>query len=98
MEDRAIVKMQALRALGFNPSDLFLTLARDRVGGPMTVLIVRLGERYFVLDDTGGQPFLVDQRRFEFQPVISFGWNGAWVHTRPPTTPATMAAGAFAHK
>lgn len=99
MEDRAIVKMQALRALGFNPSDLFLTLARDRVGGPMTVLIVRLGKRYFVLDDTGGQPFPVDERRFEFQPVISFGWNGTWVHTRPTTTPpAIMGAGAFARK
>ena len=89
MEDRAIVKMQALRALGFAPSDLFLTLARDRVGGPITVLMARLGGRYFVLDDTGGRPFPVETARFEFQPVISFGFNGAWVHT-----PAAGAAAA----
>jgi predicted transglutaminase-like cysteine proteinase len=98
MEDRAIVKMQALRALGLSPSDLFLTLARDRVGGPITVLMVRLNGRYFVLDDTGGPPFPVEERRFEFQPVISFGWNGTWVHTRPQATPIAATAGAFAHK
>lgn len=98
-EDRAIVKMQALRALGFNQSDLFLTLARDRVGGAMTVLMARVNGRYFVLDDTGGTPFLADQRRFEFQPVISFGWNGTWVHTRPPATLARAStAGAYARK
>lgn len=83
-EDRAIVKMHALKALGFNPSDLWLTLARDSVGGPITVLTVRLDGRYYILDDTGGAPFLVDNRRREFQPVLSFGWSGAWVHTRAP--------------
>ena len=88
MEDRAIVKMHALRALGFNPNDLFLTLARDRVGGPITVLTARMNGRYYILDDTGGTPFLVDSRRNEFQPVLSFGWNNAWVHNRlAPTTP-----------
>ena len=84
MEDRAIVKMQALRALGFNNSDLWLTLARDVVGGPITVLTVRVGGRYYILDDTSGTPFLADSRRKEFQPILSFGWTGAWVHTRSP--------------
>lgn len=82
MEDRAIVKLQALRALGFGSNDLWLTLARDAVGGPVTVLTVRVGGRYFILDDTGGAPFLADTRRREFQPVLSFGWSGTWVHTR----------------
>jgi len=31
-EDRAIVKLQALKALGFNQSDLFLTLAQTDSG------------------------------------------------------------------
>jgi predicted transglutaminase-like cysteine proteinase len=92
MEDRAIVKMQALKNLGFNPSDLFLTLARDRVGGPIAVLMARLNGRYFVLDDTGGAPFPVDQRKFEFQPVMSFGWAGTWVHTRGMPARVTAAA------
>jgi len=98
-EDRAIVKLQALKALGFNQSDLFLTLARDRVGGPITVLVTRINGRYFVLDDTGGTPFPVESRRLEFQPVFSFGWNGAWVHSRPAFAPnVNVAASAFGHK
>jgi predicted transglutaminase-like cysteine proteinase len=82
VEDRAIVKLQALRALGFHNSDLFLALARDKVGGPITVLTARVGGRYYVLDDTGGTPFLVEERRNEFQPEMSFGLYGAWVHVR----------------
>jgi predicted transglutaminase-like cysteine proteinase len=83
MEDRAIVKLQALRALGFSNSDLFLTLARDRVGGPITILTVRSDGHYYVLDDSGAAPFDAEQRRFELQPLISFGLYGAWVHVRP---------------
>jgi predicted transglutaminase-like cysteine proteinase len=89
-EDRAIVKLQALRALGLGNSDLFLTLARDRVGGPITVLTVRSGGRYYILDDTGGRPYVAEERRFEFQPVMSFGMYGAWVHMAPP--PPTLAS------
>ena len=80
MEDRAIVKMQALRAMGFSQSDLFLTMARDRVGGPMTVLTARIGDRYYVLDDSGSTPFDSERRRVEFSPVMSFGLAGAWMH------------------
>ena len=96
-KNRAIVKLQALRALGFNNSDLFLTLARDEVGGPMTVLTVRNGGRYYVMDDTGGRPFTVEERRREFQPLMSFGMYGAWVHM-PRTTlaPATLVAASAA--
>lgn len=94
MEDRAIVKMHALRALGFSPNDLWLTLARDVVGGPVTVLTVRLGGRYYILDDNGGAPFLVDSRRKEFQPVLSFGWSGTWLHTNSPGVLAARSASA----
>ena len=80
MEDRAIVKMQALRALGFGQEDLFLTLARDKVGGPMTVLTARVGGRYYILDDSGAAPFDSEKRRREFSPLMSFGLAGAWMH------------------
>jgi predicted transglutaminase-like cysteine proteinase len=89
-KNRAIVKLQALRALGFDNSDLFLTLARDRVGGPLTVLTVRSGGHYYVVDDTGGPPFLVESRRLEFQPLMSFGMYGAWVHVSPMVKPAPL--------
>ena len=82
MEDRAIVKMQALRALGFSNNDLFLTLGRDRVGGPITVLMVRIEGRYFMVDDTGGPATLLDRRGHEFQPQLTFGTSGSWVHAR----------------
>lgn len=79
MEDRAIVKMQGLRALGFRKRDLYLTLGRDKVGGPMTVLIVRAGNRHYVLDDLGGDPVATDLRE-GFRPVLSFGRDNTWVH------------------
>lgn len=80
MEDRAILKMHALRALGFNPSDLFLTMGRDQVGGPITVLVARLNGRFFILDDTGGSPFPIETRRNEFRPLLTFGSSGVWAH------------------
>jgi len=95
-KNRAIVKLQALRALGFNNSDLFLTLARDRVGGPITVLTVRSGGRYYVIDDTGGRPFTVEERRLEFQPLMSFGMYGAWAHVPPMLAPVRTASPALA--
>jgi predicted transglutaminase-like cysteine proteinase len=82
MEDRAIVKMQALRALGFSTRDLYLTMGRDKVGGPITVLIVRLGSRYYMLDDDPGPPIPTDGRP-EFKPLMTFGYGGSWVHGYP---------------
>jgi predicted transglutaminase-like cysteine proteinase len=85
MEDRAIVKMQALRALGFSTRDLYLTMGNDMVGGPITVLIVRLDGRFLVLDDTGGTPYTTD-RRPEFTPSLTFGYGGSWIHGYPART------------
>ena len=81
MEDRAIVKMQALRSLGFPTRDLYLTMGRDKVGGPITVLLVRLGQRFFVLDDLGGRPVSTD-RRPDFEPMLTLGHNISWIHGR----------------
>jgi predicted transglutaminase-like cysteine proteinase len=91
MEDRAIVKMQALRSLGFATSDLYLTLARDTVAGPETVLVVREGRDYYILDDSGGTPYTPEQRK-EFQPVLTFGYGASWVHR--PLVPASAVAAA----
>lgn len=81
MEDRAIVKMQALRALGIPTRDLYLTMGRDKVGGPITVLLVRLGQRFYVLDDLGGSPIPAD-RREGFEPMLTLGHNASWIHGR----------------
>ena len=96
MEDRAIVKLQALKCLGVPARDLYLTVGRDRVGGPETVLIVRSGGRYLVLDDTGGAPFPSD-RRPDFEPAVTLGFGGSWLHGRVRgRLAATRAAGALA--
>lgn len=90
-EDRAIVKMQALKALGFPARDLYLTMGRDRAGGPETVLIVRLGSRYFLLDDSEGPPLRTDQRP-EFTPMLTFGYGGFWIHGYPYVAHSGRAA------
>ena len=79
MEDRAIVKLQALKALGIPSRDLYLTMGRDKVGGQIVVLIARVGNQFMVLDDTGGAPFAAE-RRPEFQPMLTLGANRSWIH------------------
>ena len=92
MEDRAILKMHALKLLGFPARDLYLTLGRDKVGGPMAVLIVRSGNRLYMLDDLGGRPVPVDQRR-GFTPQLSFGSRLVWAHaSRLPQGSAAVGA------
>ena len=88
MEDRAIVKMQALRTLGVPQRDLYLTIGRDKVGGQITVLIVRSGHRHYVLDDLGGAPISTD-RREGFEPMLTLGGNSAWIHGRRIARAAT---------
>ena len=96
MEDRAILKMEALKNLGFSPRDLFMTVGRDRVAGPVTGLIVRLDGRYLMLDDTGAPPLLVDSRP-DFEPMMTLGHGGSWLHGRrrlPPQLATGVAAAA----
>lgn len=92
-EDRAIVKMQALRALGFDPNSLFLTLAQDKIGGPMAVVSIRTGGKFLILPDSG-TAFLADSRRAEFKPLISIGAGKTYIHmgtaVRPKTVTATL--------
>jgi predicted transglutaminase-like cysteine proteinase len=93
MDNRAIVKMQALRALGFPTRDLYLTMGYDKVGGPITVLIVRLGGKTYLLDDTGGAPYTAEHRP-EFEPMLSFGYGASWIHGHriTPVSTATRTA------
>lgn len=95
MEDRAIVKMQALRTLGFPTRDLYLTMGRDKVGGPITVLLVRLNGRFHVLDDLGGSPVPADRRQ-GFEPMLTLGHQASWIHGRRIATDnrAGVATGA----
>ena len=90
MEDRAILKMEALKNLGVSPSDLFVTVGTDRVAGPVTVLIVRVDGQFMMLDDTGGAPLMVE-RRPDFEPMLTLGHGGSWLHGRR-RSPQELAA------
>lgn len=92
MEDRLIVKMQALRALGFRPGELILTMGRDKVGGQIMVLIVRVDRnRMLILDDLGGTPVPIE-RRTGFEPLMSFSADMAWLHGRRIARGGTASA------
>lgn len=82
MEDRAIVKMQALKALGFRAGDLYLVIGKEKIGGPpITVLLARVDGQFYMLDDWSGPPIPID-RRADFEPVLSFSANSSWLHGR----------------
>ncbi len=80
-EDIAVVKMQALKAAGFSPRDLYLSVGRDSRRGADMLLLARIGGRFYVLDDRAERP-LIAERHSKFVPVITLGDHFAWVHGR----------------
>jgi len=81
-EDLAIVKYQALLALGFEPGDLVLSVGRDRARGDHALLLAREGGSWWVLDDKSSRPVRADDQK-GFEPVMSFsGAAVQWLHGR----------------
>ena len=93
-EDRAILKMMALRALGVPARDLYLTIGKEKIGGPpIFVLLVRNAGRYLILDDWSGPP-IPAERRLDFTPMLSFAQGGTWIHGKRVSGPASAMAAA----
>lgn len=87
-EDIAVVKIQALKAAGFNPRDLYLSVGRDSKRGADALLLVRADGRFYVLDDRAERP-LTPEEHARFVPIITMGANGkTWLHGK------TIASGA----
>jgi predicted transglutaminase-like cysteine proteinase len=81
-EDIAVVKMQALKAAGFSPRDLYLSVGRDKSRGADALLLVRADGRFYVLDDRAARP-LTPEEHARFVPIITLGGNGkTWLHGR----------------
>ena len=78
-EDLAIVKLQALRALGFPLDSLYLSIGRDTARGDHALLLVRLNGRFLVLDDRNDRPTPAAQFH-SFVPVLTFVAGTEFVH------------------
>jgi predicted transglutaminase-like cysteine proteinase len=79
-EDLAIAEMQVLKAAGFNPDDLFLTVGKSKSAGAHIVLLARTADGYKMLDQLLPEPVDADVRSASFKPVVSIGTSGSWVH------------------
>lgn len=79
-EDLAILKYQMLLALGVDPQDMYLTLARDLArNADHAVLIVRHGERFYLLDNST-DAILPANLSYDYRPTLSFNSQSAWLH------------------
>lgn len=80
-EDIAILKMQILKAAGFSPRDIYLSVGHDRARGADTLLLVRIGSDFYALDDRDATPVRA-LGGARFRPVLTLGRNNAWIHGR----------------
>ena len=78
-EDIAIAKMQVLKAAGFSPNDLYLSIGRHNVRGAHVVLLARAPGGFYVLDDTL-QNVTTAAQHGRFTPVMTLGQGVSWVH------------------
>ena len=80
-EDIAIVIMQVLKAAGFDPRDLYLSIGRHRQAGSHIVLLARTPSGFVMLDDRVGTP-IPAAAGSAFTPVMTIGYGKSWLHGR----------------
>ena len=80
-EDIAIVEMQVLKAAGFNPRDLYISIGRHRRAGSHIVLLAHTPSGFVALDDRIGQP-IAAVAGAQFTPVMTIGYGKSWIHGR----------------
>ncbi|MCL6741496.1 transglutaminase-like cysteine peptidase [Sphingomonas sp. RB56-2] len=79
-EDIAIAKMQVLKAAGFDPKDLYISIGRHSTRGAHILLLARTANGFFSLDDREGlQPAAQNSR---FTPMMTIGQGMSWIHGR----------------
>lgn len=93
--DIAIVKMQALRAAGWHPRDLYISLGRHRQAGTHVVLLARTPGGFMVLDDRS-PTVMPAVGRGSFTPVLTLGHGKSWVHGRRIASSASASGRAAA--
>jgi predicted transglutaminase-like cysteine proteinase len=79
-EDIAIAKMQVLKAAGFDPKDLYISVGRHSSRGAHIVLLARTASGFFSLDDRDGMQLASQNRKFT--PIMTLGQGMSWIHGR----------------
>lgn len=79
-EDIAIAKMQVLKAAGFNPKDLYISIGRHSTRGAHILLLARTATGWFALDDRDGVQTPGQNTRFT--PIMTLGQGMSWIHGR----------------
>ena len=80
-EDIAIVEMQVLKASGFDPRDLYISIGRHSRAGTHIVLLARTPSGFMSLDDRIGHP-VAALAGSQFTPVMTIGYGKSWIHGR----------------
>lgn len=80
-EDIAIVKMQVLKAAGFDPKDLYISIGRHNVRGAHILLLARTAKGFFALDDQA-QDIMIASQNSRFTPIMTLGQGMSWIHGR----------------
>ena len=91
-EDIAIVKMQALKAAGFNAKDLYLSVGRHSGRGAHILLLARTPHGFFVLDDQV-QGLVSAAHNSRFTPIMTLGQGKSWLHGRRSNKVAAARTG-----
>lgn len=79
-EDIAIVKMQMLAAMGIDSSDLFLTVARDRVRNQDHALLIVKADGKFWMLDNATDALLDASQNHDYLPIMTFSGTNKWLH------------------
>ena len=79
-EDIAIAKMQVLKAAGFDPKDLYISVGRHSTRGAHILLLARTAGGFFALDDRDGM--VPASQNSRFTPIMTLGQGMSWIHGR----------------
>jgi predicted transglutaminase-like cysteine proteinase len=80
-EDIAIVQMQVLKAAGFDPKNLYISIGKRKNVGAHVVLLARTLSGFYMLDDKLGRPLAARDSGL-FTPVFTIGQGKSFIHGR----------------
>ena len=80
-EDIAVVAMQVLKAAGWNPRDLYISIGREKKVGTHIVLLARAPSGFYVLDDRANRA-MRPQEHARFTPILTLSEGKSWIHGR----------------